>query len=38
MEKVRPMESVQKWWKERSTTILRVGQEVLSITDGRRHP
>ena len=35
---VRPVESVQEWWEERSTTILTVGQEVLSITAGRRSP
>ena len=38
MEKVRPVESVQDRWDERSTMILRVGQEVLSITAGRRSP
>ena len=37
-EKVRPVESVQEWWEERSTTISRVGQEVLSITAGRKSP
>ena len=26
--KVRPANSVQEWWEERSTTMLRVGQEV----------
>ena len=36
LEKVRPVESVQEWWEERSTRILRVGQDVLSITAGRR--
>ena len=35
---VRPVESVQEWWEGRSRTILRVGQEVLSITAGRRSP
>ena len=24
LEKVRPVESVQEWWEERSTTIVRV--------------
>ena len=38
LEKVRPVESVQEWWEERSTTILRVGEGVLSITAGRRSP
>ena len=32
------MESVQEWWEETSTTILRVGQEVLGMTTGRRPP
>ena len=36
LEKVRPMDSVQEWWEQRSTTILRVGHEVLSFTAGRR--
>ena len=36
--KVRPVESVQEWWEERSTTIFREGQGVLSITAGRRSP
>ena len=26
LEKVRPVESVQEWWEERSKTILRVSQ------------
>ena len=38
LEKVSPADSVQEWWEERSTTMLRVGQEVLSITAGRRSP
>ena len=37
-DKVRPVESVQEWWKEMSTRILRVGQEVLGMTTGRRPP
>ena len=32
------IESVQEWWEETSTTILRVGQEVLGMTTGRRPP
>ena len=28
LDKVRPVESVQEWWEETSTTILRVGHEV----------
>ena len=36
LEKVRPVDSVQEWWEERSTTGLRLGQDVLSITAGRR--
>ena len=38
LENVRPVESVQGFWEERSKTILRVGHEVLSITAGRRSP
>ena len=38
LEKVRPMESVQELWEERVTTILKVGQDALSITAGRRCP
>ena len=38
LAKVRPVESVQDWWEERSTPISRVGQKVLSITAGRRSP
>ena len=38
LDKVRPVESVQEWWEETSTTILRVGQEVLGMTTGRRPP
>ena len=38
LDKVRPVESVQEWWVETSTTILRVGQEVLGVTTGRRPP
>ena len=36
LEKVRPAESVQEWWEETSTTILRVGQDVLGMPTGRR--
>ena len=36
LEKVRRVENVQERWEERSMTILRVGQEALSITAGRR--
>ena len=32
------MERVQEWREETSTTILRVGQEVLGMTTGRRTP
>ena len=38
MDKVRPVESVQEWWEETNTRILRVGQEVLGMTTGRRPP
>ena len=38
LDKVRPVESVQEWWEETSTTVLRVGQEVLGMTTGRRPP
>ena len=38
LEKEKQVESVQEWWDERNTTILRAGQEVLSITAGRRSP
>ena len=38
LDKVRPVESVQEWWEETSTTILRAGQEVLGMTTGRRPP
>ena len=38
LDKVRPVESVQEWWEETSTRILRVGQEVLGLTTGRRPP
>ena len=38
LDKVRPVENVQEWWEETSTTILRVGQEVLGMTTGRRPP
>ena len=31
LDKVRPVENVQEWRKEMSTTILRVGQEVLGM-------
>ena len=36
LNKVRPIERVHEWWEEMSTKMLRVGQEVLSITAGRR--
>ena len=36
LEKVRPVDSVQEWWQESSTTVLRLGQEALNITAGRR--
>ena len=36
LDKVRPVESVHEWCEETSTTILRVGQEVLGMTTGRR--
>ena len=32
LENVRSVDSVQEWWEQRRTTILRVGHEVLSIT------
>ena len=32
------MESVQELWEERVTTILKVGQDALSNTAGRRSP
>ena len=32
------MESVQEWWEETSTKILRVGEEVLGMTTGRKPP
>ena len=38
LDKVRPVESVQEWWEETSTTILIVGQDVLGMTTGRRPP
>ena len=38
LAKVRPVESVQEWWEETSSTILRVGEEVLGMTTGRRPP
>ena len=38
LDKVRPVECVQEWWEETSTRILRVGQEVLGMTTGRRPP
>ena len=38
LEKVKQVESVQEWWEETSMTILRVGQDVLSITAGRTPP
>ena len=37
LDNVRSVESVQEWWEETSTTILRDGQEVLGMTTGRRH-
>ena len=34
--KVRPAKSVHEWWEERSTTMLRVGQEVEAVKqDGK---
>ena len=38
LDKVRPGESVQEWWEETSTAILRVGQDVLGMPTGRRTP
>ena len=38
MEKENPVKVCSEMGEERSTTILRVGQEVLSITAGRRSP
>ena len=38
LDKVRPVESVQEWWEETSSTILRVGHDVLGMTTGRRPP
>ena len=38
LDKVRPVESVLEWWEETSTTILRVGQEVLGMKTGWRPP
>ena len=38
LDKVRPLESVQECWEETSKSILRVGQEVLGMTTGRRPP
>ena len=38
LDTVRPVESVKEWWEETSTTILRVGLEVLGMTTGRRPP
>ena len=38
LDKVRPVESVQEWWNKTSTPILRVGQDVLGMTTGRRPP
>ena len=38
LEKVKPVESVQEWWEETNMAILRVGQEALGITAGRRPP
>ena len=38
LDKVRSVESVQEWWKETSTTILRVGQDVLGMTTGWSPP
>ena len=35
---VRPVKCVREWWKEPSTRILRVGQDVLGMTTGRRPP
>ena len=36
MEKVRPVQSVHEWWVDRSSTIMRVEMEELSITACRR--
>ena len=36
--KVRPVYCVREWWEETSTTILRVEQDVLGMTTGRRPP
>ena len=38
LDKVRPVDSVQEWWEETSTNILRLGQEVMGMTTGRRPP
>ena len=38
LDKVRPVENVQEWREETSTTILRVGEEVLGMATGRRPP
>ena len=38
LEKVRLVESVQEWWEETSTRILRVGQDVLGMTTEQRPP
>ena len=38
LNKVRPVECVQEWREETSTMILRVGQEMLGMTTGRRPP
>ena len=38
LDKVRPVDCIQEWWGETSTTILRVGQEVLGMITGRRPP
>ena len=35
LEKVPPVESVHEWWRERSTTIMSVGQDVLGMTTCR---
>ena len=38
LEAVMPVEGVQDWWEDRSKVILRVGQEVLGMSTGRRPP
>ena len=38
LEKVKQVENVREWWEETNMMILRVGQDVLSITAGWRPP